>query len=70
MPLLMVLQFIMIHGGNSMIEMWMPVVANIILIMLGMVFVVGGGNTFSRLVGMIAVLVAVLSLLFNTGVLK
>jgi len=70
MPLLMVLQFIMIHGGNNMIEMWMPVVANIILIMLGMVFVVGGGNTFSRLVGMIAVLVAVLSLLFNTGVLK
>lgn len=53
-----------------MIEIWMPVTANIILIMLGLVFVVGGGNAPSRFIGMIAVVIAVLSLLANTGVLK
>ena len=53
-----------------MIELWMPIVANVLLALLGVVFVLGGANTFSRFVGMVAVLVAVLSLAANTGVLK
>lgn len=53
-----------------MIESWMHITANMLLVMMGMIFVVGGANTPSRIIGVICVLVAVLSLLANTGVIK
>lgn len=53
-----------------MIIPWLPIIANVLLALLGAVFVFGGANTFSRFVGLCAVLVAVLSLAANTGVLN
>jgi len=61
--------FITIRGGD-MIESWMPITANVILILLGLVFAIGGANAPSRFIGVIAVVVAALSLAANTGVLK
>jgi len=59
----------MIHGGN-MIESWMPITANVILILLGLVFAIGGANAGSRFIGVVSIVVAVLSLLANIGVIK
>jgi hypothetical protein len=53
-----------------MVEMWMPVTANVLLILMGLVFTVGGANGFSRFIGVICIVIAVLSLLANIGVIK
>lgn len=53
-----------------MIESWMPIAANVILILLGLVFTIGGANAPSRFIGVIAIVIGVLSLAANTGVLK
>lgn len=65
----MVIMFIMIHGGN-MIEVWMPITANVILFLMGLLFVAGGANTMTRMFGVIGIVISVVSLLFNVGVLK
>jgi hypothetical protein len=61
--------FITIHGGN-MVEIWMPITANILLILMGLIFTIGGANAPSRFIGVICIVVAVLSLLANTGVIN
>ena len=66
---MMVIMFIMIHGGN-MIEVWMPITANVILFLMGLLFVAGGANTMTRMFGVIGIVISVVSLLFNVGVLK
>lgn len=53
-----------------MFEMWMPLVSNVLLLLFGFVFTLGGGNTFSKCMGILALIVSVLSLAVNTGILK
>ena len=53
-----------------MVESWMPITANVILILLGLVFAIGGANAGSRFIGVVSIVVAVLSLLANIGVIK
>jgi hypothetical protein len=53
-----------------MIELWMPVTANVLLMVMGLLFTIAGQNHQSRFVGVICVIVAVLSLLANIGVFR
>jgi len=53
-----------------MVEIWMPITANILLILMGLIFTIGGANAPSRFIGVICIVVAVLSLLANTGVIN
>lgn len=52
-----------------MVELWMPVVANVLLILMGLIFVAGGANIPSRVLGATCLVIAVLSLLANLGVI-
>lgn len=52
-----------------MVELWMPITANVLLIIMGLIFTMGGVNGVSRLLGVVCVVVAILSLLGNTGVI-
>jgi len=48
-----------------MVELWMPITANILLFLMGLLFTVGGANGPSRFLGTLCVAVAVLSLFAN-----
>ena len=51
-----------------MVESWMPIVANTLLFLMGLIFVLGGANTPSRVVGVVCVIIAALSIVANVGV--
>lgn len=50
-----------------MINTWMPIVANCILMAMGLLFILGGANIPSRTLGVVAFTVGVLSLVANLG---
>lgn len=53
-----------------MVEVWMPITANVLLIMMGLIFTIGGANGPSRFIGVVCVVIAALSLAANIGILK
>lgn len=68
MPLQQAMLFIMIHGGN-MIDV-IHLVANVLLLMIGIIFAAWGSNWNSRMLGLAATIMGVLQLLVNIGLLK
>jgi len=52
-----------------MVESWMPIVANTLLFLMGLLFVFGGSNTPSRFIGLVCVIVSALSIAANMGVI-
>ena len=52
-----------------MVESWMPITANILLFLMGLIFTAGGANVPSRLLGAACVVVSVLSLFANLGLI-
>jgi len=68
MRLLQVMLFIMIHGGN-MIDV-IHLVANVLLLMIGIVFAAWGSNWNSRMLGLATTIMGVLELLVNIGLVK
>lgn len=51
-----------------MVESWMPIVANTLLFVMGLLFVLGGSNVPSRVIGVVCVIIAALSIVANVGV--
>ena len=51
-----------------MTESWMPIMANTLLFLMGLIFVLGGANVPSRVIGVVCVIVAALSIVANVGV--
>lgn len=52
-----------------MVEVWMPITANILLILMGLIFTAGGANVPSRFLGGVCLVIGALSLAANTGVI-
>ena len=60
MPLLQVMQFIMILGGN-MIQVFLSLSAYLVLVFLGILLVVGGANTQTKALGVGATVLGALN---------